>query len=227
LAVLISEVFHSVQGEGRFVGTPSLFIRTSGCNLRCWFCDTPYTSWQPEGEPRSVELLTAEARRFDSEHVVITGGEPLLVAEVATLTRELRALGRFITIETAGTVWLPVDCQLMSISPKLSNSTPVGDAWAARHDQRRHRPDVIRRLIGSYPYQLKFVVDRPGDLADVECWLREFSEVAAENIYLMPQGTDVAALRAKLDWLRPEAEQRGWQVTPRLHVELFGNTRGT
>jgi 7-carboxy-7-deazaguanine synthase len=225
--MLISEVFHSVQGEGRYAGTPSVFVRTSGCNLRCWFCDTPYTSWHPEGEQRSVDSLLEQVSGWDCEHVVITGGEPMLVAEVVLLTQRLRGCGRFITIETAGTVWLPVACDLMSISPKLANSTPVGDAWEARHEQRRHQPDVIRRLVSEYPYQLKFVIDRPADLEAVADWLREFPEVSPQNVFLMPQGVENPGLQEKLGWLRPAAEERGWQVTPRLHIELFGNKRGT
>lgn len=225
--MLISEVFHSVQGEGALVGVPSLFIRTSGCNLRCWFCDTPYTSWHPEGTPWSVESLVAEAAARDSDHVVLTGGEPMLVADLVPLTERLHQLRKHITIETAGTVWLPVHCDLMSISPKLANSTPLGDAWEARHNARRHRPEVMQRLLASFPYQLKFVIDRPADLIDVEAWLKEFPEVEPRSVYLMPQGTELAALRERLDWLRPAAEQRGWNVTPRLHIELFGNRRGT
>ena len=151
----------------------------------------------------------------------------MLVREVVELTERLRAEGRFITIETSGTVWLPVACDLLSISPKLRNSTPAGTAWEQRHEERRHRPEVIRRLLAEYPYQLKFVVDQPGDLGDVSGWLDEFPEVDPELVFLMPQGTEAAALHAKLAWLGPEAADRGWSVSPRLHIELFGNTRGT
>lgn len=225
--MLISEVFHSVQGEGRYVGVPSVFIRTSGCNLRCSFCDTPYTSWQPEGEPRSVDSLLEQVAGWNCEHVVVTGGEPLLVADLVELTHRLHDQGRFITIETAGTVYLPVACDLMSISPKRANSTPTGTAWADRHEGRRHRPDIIRRLTSEFSFQLKFVIDQPADLDDVADWLREFPEVPPECVWLMPQGTDAAALRTRLEWMRPAAAVRGWSVTPRLHIELFGNTRGT
>ncbi|MFV0445689.1 MAG: 7-carboxy-7-deazaguanine synthase QueE [Planctomycetaceae bacterium] len=225
--MLISEVFHSIQGEGGLLGKPSFFIRTSGCNLRCWFCDTPYTSWHPQGISRSVDSLVDEAATHDSQHVVITGGEPMLVAELTPLTESLHHREKHITIETAGTVWQPVHCDLMSISPKLSNSAPTGDAWEQRHHERRHRPDVIRRLITSYPYQLKFVVDQPDDLAEIEDWLLEFPEIEASCLYLMPQGTELTALQERLSWLRPAAEQRGWNITPRLHIELFGNRRGT
>lgn len=225
--MFIAEVFHSVQGEGRWAGTPSVFVRTSGCNLRCWFCDTPYTSWRPEGVERTVGSLLEQIGGYDCPHVVITGGEPMLVREIAELTRRLRTERHVVTIETAGTVDLDVAADLMSISPKLSNSTPGGSDWAARHDERRHRAGVIRRLTRDYDYQLKFVIDTPGDIAEVEQYLTEFPHVTPERVLLMPQGTDVTGLRERLPWIEAEAARRGWGVSPRLHIEWFGNRRGT
>ena len=223
----IAEVFHSIQGEGRFAGVPSLFIRASGCNLRCVWCDTPYTSWNPEGEERPLDSLLEEAERFDCEHVVVTGGEPMLAPNVVPLTGRLTAAGHTVTIETAGTVDQPVSAALVSISPKLSNSTPVGDAWERRHDERRHRPDVIHRLTRDYDYQFKFVIDLPEDIVEVEQYLAGFPQVTGDRIYLMPQAIEAGPLREKSAWLRSEAQQRGWQLSPRLHIERFGNTRGT
>jgi len=223
----ISEVFESVQGEGRYSGVPSGFIRTSGCNLRCWFCDTPYTSWHPEGTERSIESLLAEVSRYSAKHMVLTGGEPLLTPDIVPLAQTLKELGAVITIETAGTVYRDVAADLMSISPKRSNSIPRGTSWEQRHDARRHRPDVIRQLTTQYDYQLKFVIDHPDDLLDVEAYLREFDHLQPEKVYLMPQGTQLDSLNEKLVWIRQAAAQRGWQISPRLHIELFGNTRGT
>lgn len=222
----IAEIFHSVQGEGRYSGTPSVFVRTSGCNLRCWFCDTPYTSWNPEGDVQSIAEVLAQVRQYSCEHVVLTGGEPLLVPELVELARQLKLLGHFITIETAGTVDLPITADLMSISPKLGNSTPVGDNWAARHDSRRDAPDVIRRLTRDYPHQLKFVIDRPQDVGEVEEWVARFPEIRSENVYLMPQATTSESLRQMTPWVQQAAESRGWQFSPRLHVELYGARRG-
>src|SRR5215216_1005426 len=119
----IAEIYRSVQGEGLLTGVPSVFIRASGCNLRCWFCDTPYASWQPEGQDYAVDEIIAEVEEWDVKHVVITG-EPMLFAEMIPLCRELKRRGRHITIETAGTLYLPAACDLMSISPKLSASGP-------------------------------------------------------------------------------------------------------
>ncbi|MBX3438865.1 MAG: 7-carboxy-7-deazaguanine synthase QueE [Planctomycetaceae bacterium] len=237
----IAELFHSIQGEGRLLGVPSVFVRTSGCNLRCWFCDTPYTSWQPEGDERSVDEILQELAAIDCEHVVITGGEPMLVRELVSLTEELHRRGHHITIETAGTVDLPVFADLMSISPKLSNSTPddhrniegqmssarVVGSWTARHDAQRHRPEVIRRLIRDYDYQLKFVIDDADDVLEVERWLIEFPEVPDSRVYLMAQAIDRDALVEKSRWIAEIVKSHGWRLSPRLHVELWGNTRGT
>ncbi|WP_437192182.1 7-carboxy-7-deazaguanine synthase QueE [Planctomicrobium sp. SH527] len=224
----ISEVFESVQGEGRFVGVSSGFIRTSGCNLRCVFCDTPYTSWKPEGQEHSFDELFTLIEAMTSGHMVVTGGEPLLTPEVIPFTQELKRRGYTITIETAGTVHRPeVVADLMSISPKLRNSVPVGTNWEQRHEVRRHRPEIIRSLTTEYDYQFKFVIDQRADINEVEHYLEEFPHVNNDNVYLMPQGIQWNELYSKLDWLTYEAEKRGWQVTPRKHIELFGNTRGT
>ena len=223
----ISEVFHSVQGEGQFVGVESAFIRTSGCNLRCHFCDTPYTSWNPAGVERSLDSLVSEIDSYNCEHVVITGGEPMLVPDLVPLTSSLSANQHLITIETAGTAFQEVACDLMSISPKLQNSVPVGTDWEQRHQDRRHRPDVIAQLIEAYPYQFKFVVDQPEDIEEVEAYLSEFPQIDQKHVYLMPQGVDHEQLAMKMPWIEETAENRGWQVSPRLHIELFGNTPGT
>src|SRR5579875_1962049 len=103
------------------VGTPSVFVRTSGCNLRCTWCDTPYTSWNPEGNEQSIGEICERVLTSGARHVVLTGGEPMIAPEAVALTRAFRDSGLHITIETAGTVFIPAACDLMSISPKLTN----------------------------------------------------------------------------------------------------------
>ena len=222
----IAEFFHSFQGEGRFVDTPSIFVRTSGCNLRCSFCDTPYASWEPEGDRIAWPQLLQRVLAIDCEHVVITGGEPMLIPEMVEFTRDLERAGRFITIETAGTIDRPVTAQLMSISPKLSNSTPSDGTWWKIHEQRRHQPQVIRRLVSDYPYQLKFVVDHPQDLKEIDRYLNDFPEIAFEHVFLMPQATTREELAEKSEWVCAAAVRAGFQFSPRLHIERFGNQRG-
>jgi 7-carboxy-7-deazaguanine synthase len=146
----IAETFTSLQGEGRLTGTRSFFIRTSGCNLRCWFCDTPYASWQPEGDWATIDRLVADATLSGCRHVVVTGGEPMLPIGIVELVNRLRAESMHVTIETAGTVFRDVPADLMSISPKLAGSGPRGeasiDALAARHDATRWRRSRRRNL---------------------------------------------------------------------------------
>ncbi|MCA9012813.1 MAG: 7-carboxy-7-deazaguanine synthase QueE, partial [Planctomycetaceae bacterium] len=173
----IAEIFESIQGEGPWAGTESLFIRTSGCNLRCWFCDTPYTSWKPEGTALSVDELAWRVAECSAPDVVLTGGEPMLLPDLVPLAERCRELGKRITIETAGTIDQPVVCDLMAISPKLSNSVPDDSVWRARHDRARFRPDVIRGLLSRYECILKFVIDQPKDVDEVRAWLSNFQSI--------------------------------------------------
>jgi 7-carboxy-7-deazaguanine synthase len=220
----ISELFYSVQGEGSLVGVPSVFIRTTGCNLRCSWCDTPYTSWQPEGEEMALDRILEEVKRHPARHVVVTGGEPMIAPEVVTLTERLRELNLHITIETAGTVFKPVACDLMSISPKLSNSTPEGQ-FAAQHERLRIQPDTLAKLIARYEYQLKFVVAKPEDLDEVK---QVAGDLAADRgkVILMPEGTNARELHERSVWLVEICKQEGFRFSPRLHVDLWGNRRG-
>src|SRR5438067_3838276 len=144
-ALRIAELFYSIQGEGSLAGVPSVFIRTSGCNLRCAWCDTPYTSWHPEGADLTLEQILEAVNAHPARHVVVTGGEPMIAPEIIALTERLRELGLHITIETAGTVFQPVACDLMSISPKLANSTPE-ERWAAQHERLRIQPEILTEL---------------------------------------------------------------------------------
>lgn len=226
----IAEIYRSVQGEGLLTGEPSVFVRTSGCNLRCWFCDTPYTSWHPEGGDMSTDEIVAQVEEWDCPNVVVTGGEPMLYAELIPLCQRLHAIGRHITIETAGTLDLPVVCNLMSISPKFASSAPSAEKhphWRRRHERERHRPEVIRRLVRDYPYQLKFVIDAPADFEELSRYLAEFPEVACERVLLMPQGIEQAELDARALWLRPFCEANRFVFCPRKHIEWYGPVRGT
>ena len=226
----IAEIYKSIQGEGLLTGVPSVFIRASGCNLRCWFCDTPYASWQPEGQDYAVDEIIAEVEEWDVKHVVITGGEPMLFAEMIPLCRELRRRGRHITIETAGTLHLAVACDLMSLSPKLSTSGPDPERhahWARRHERQRFQREVLMRLMAEYEYQLKFVVDRVDDVAEVDQMIAELPGVTADRVLLMPQGRTMEEMASRSLWLAEVCHERGWQLCPRRQLEWFGPVRGT
>jgi 7-carboxy-7-deazaguanine synthase len=226
----IAEIYRSVQGEGLLTGVPSVFVRTSGCNLRCWFCDTPYTSWHAEGGDMSTDEIVAQVEEWDCPNVVVTGGEPMLWAELIPLCQRLHAIGRHITIETAGTLDLPVVCDLMSISPKFASSAPSAEKhahWSRRHERERHRPDVIRRFVRDYAYQLKFVVDGPADLEELAQYLAAFPKITNDRVLLMPQGIEQMELERRALWLRPFCEAHGFVFCPRKHIEWYGPVRGT
>jgi 7-carboxy-7-deazaguanine synthase len=224
----IAEIFYSVQGEGSLVGVPSVFVRTSGCNLRCTWCDTPYTSWTPEGEERSLESIVEEVRACNASHVVITGGEPIIAPAIVPLTEQLRQLHQHITIETAGTVYAPVACDLMSISPKLANSTPrerEAGRWAAQHERLRYQPAILRRIIAEYPYQLKFVIASEQDLDELKGMLSEI-DADPRRVILMPEGTDSLTLQQRARWLVEVCKRENFRFSPRLHIDIWGNRRG-
>lgn len=224
----ISEIFHSIQGEGSLVGVPSVFVRTSGCNLRCTWCDTPYTSWQPEGREMSLDEIMAAVEEYRCSHVVLTGGEPLIAPQATALTGRFRAAAMHVTIETAGTIYHPLACDLMSISPKLSNSTPHerdGGRWAVMHERLRYQPDVLKRLISEYEYQLKFVLSQAEDLREVQQIERAIN-APAHRIILMPEGVTREVVSDRGIWLAELCKQNGYRYSPRLHIDLWGDRRG-
>jgi 7-carboxy-7-deazaguanine synthase len=223
--VFIAETFASLQGEGMLAGVPSYFIRTSGCNLRCAWCDTPYSSWAPEGERVPVDELVARAERSGLRHVVITGGEPLLQRELEGLTRALAARGHHVTVETAGTVVKSFTCHLLSISPKTGNSDPDGP-WQERHRRLRRDLGPARRLLELHrEYQLKLVVSDESDIADV---LEVVAALGAdrERVLLMPEGRAAAEVAARAGEVGRLCLAHGFRYSPRLHLDLFGGGRG-
>ncbi len=154
----------------------------------------------------------------------------MLPRDIADLCAALSQQGKHVTIETAGTVFKEVACDLMSISPKLNNSTPSRDRaneWADRHEQTRFRPDVVRQLIDRHDYQLKFVVDQPTDIDSITDYLDHVRPVIADKVMLMPQGIEVEALNEKAQWIAPICRQHGFTFCPRRHIEWYGNKRGT
>jgi 7-carboxy-7-deazaguanine synthase len=224
--VYIAETFTSLQGEGMLVGVPSFFIRTSGCNMRCRWCDTPYTSWLPEGDRRSVEDLAAEARASGVSHAVVTGGEPLLQREIDILTSELRTEGLHITVETAGTVDPDFHCDLLSLSPKTANSDPQG-AWRNRHRRLRTDHEPLRRLIGRFPdHQLKFVIADADDLREVLSVIDAVGGIEPCRVLLMAEGRNAVEVAEKAPMVAALCSEHGFRYTPRLHLDLFGAGRG-
>jgi 7-carboxy-7-deazaguanine synthase len=226
----ISEIFYSIQGEGILNGVPSAFVRTTGCNLRCVFCDSPQTSWNPEGETLSLDDIVAKTNLFNTNHVVITGGEPFLHHDLNDLCKKYKELGYHITLETAGTIFQKVQCNLLSISPKLSNSTPhhmENGKYKLRHDELRLQPDVVKKLMEISDYQLKFVIDSPEDTTEVREFLKSLGKIEKSKVLLMPQGITREDLDKKSNWLVELCKEEGFRYCPRLHIDLYGNTLGT
>ena len=225
----ISEIFYSIQGEGKLAGIPSVFIRTSGCNLRCTWCDSPYTSWEPEGETLSIDEILDRVSDHATMYVVLTGGEPMIAPDVGELTRRLEDAGYHITIETAATVWKDVVCDLASISPKLGHSTPWerdDGRWAEAHESDRINLETIQRFMAFTDYQLKFVVDQPEDLREIDRLLAQIDGYDSSNVLLMPQAVTPEEVAERSPWLVEICKNRGFRYSPRLQISLYGNIRG-
>jgi 7-carboxy-7-deazaguanine synthase len=227
----VSELFYSIQGEGKLVGVPSVFVRASGCNLRCTWCDTPYASWEPQGEDVGVAEIVERVGAFGARHAVLTGGEPMIMPEIVELCDAIKIRGMHITMETAATVYKEARIDLASLSPKLSNSTPLereGGRFARAHEQLRISVPVIQRFIDTAPeFQLKFVVTDEGDLAEIRAILERLKGVRGEDVLLMPEGTDARTLEERAGWVSEVCKREGFRYCPRLHVALYGNRRGT
>lgn len=227
----LSELFHSIQGEGKLVGVPSVFIRASGCNLRCVWCDTPYASWNPEGEDVPVDEIVRRTGEFKTKHVVVTGGEPMIMPDIEALCARLRSNGHHITIETAATVFKPIEMDLASLSPKLSNSTPhdrEGGRFVTMHERARINVPVIQQFIdAAMEFQLKFVVSSDQDLSEIEDLLKQLKNWTPADVLLMPEGTDAITLDGRAGWIADVCKRTGYRFCPRLHVALYGNKRGT
>ncbi|OLC16595.1 MAG: hypothetical protein AUH29_04535 [Candidatus Rokubacteria bacterium 13_1_40CM_69_27] len=217
VALRVSEVFASIQGEGPSVGTPSVFVRVQGCAVGCGWCDTKY-SWDPRrGRAVTLEALLAEVKAAGPQNVVVTGGEPLESPAFAPLIDGLKALGRRVEVETAGTEVPPaVEVDQWNVSLKLAHSGVA--------EPRRLRPEAIARFrdLGAW---FKFVVGEEGDLDEVLALQARYA-LPSERIVLMPLGMrreeQVARMPAVVQWCR----RHGFRFSPRLHVLIWGPRRG-
>ena len=149
-------------------GVPSVFVRLPGCSLRCKWCDTKYAWETTAGVHYNVEKIIQTVQQAQTDFVVITGGEPMINEELPELVRKLKTAKKHITIETAGIAFIPdMPCDLMSISPKLSNSVPDEPEFAAVQENARLDIAILGEMIDNYNYQLKFVVDSEDDLDEI------------------------------------------------------------
>jgi 7-carboxy-7-deazaguanine synthase len=226
--MVINEIFYSLQGEGFLAGVPSVFVRLAGCPLRCQWCDTKY-AWDPmAGQEHSVTEIARNAQQWPCKFVVITGGEPMVNPDLPQLVNQLKTLGKHITIETAGIEFIPdMPCDLMSISPKLSNSTPSDPAIASSHEASRLNLAALRDLINNYNYQIKFVVNSHADLEEISQILEKVGNVDPKKVMLMPQAATRDQLMAKSPMVADICKQTGFTFCQRLQILLWNSKRGT
>lgn len=228
----VNEIFYSLQGEGFLAGVPSMFVRLAGCPLRCRWCDTKYAWDQTSGQDYTITEIVQTVQQNQSKFVVVTGGEPMINSDLPKLVHQLKTADKHITIETAGIAFIPdLACDLMSISPKLSNSTPIAEDRSQKTEIRRQkflRLDiaVLRELIDNYKYQLKFVVDSKADLSEIQQTLENIGNIDSENVMLMPQAATRDELLAKSPMVADMCKRTGFTFCQRLQVLLWNNQRG-
>jgi 7-carboxy-7-deazaguanine synthase len=218
--VKVSEIFLSIQSEGRLVGVPSAFIRLAGCNLRCKWCDTAYSWDRRRGKSYTLAEILQQVRHYNCRHIVLTGGEPLLTDELDTLLELLSQTGKHITVETAASSYRDIKCDLISISPKLSNSA------APDNQQQRLNIQAIAEFIRQYDYQLKFVVSGPDDMPEVEDVLAKLPDLDRQKVMLMPMASTKAQYRQIAPIVAQMCIDNNFRYCNRLHLELWGNRRG-
>lgn len=225
-SIKINEIFYSLQGEGRFVGAPSVFIRLSGCPLRCSWCDTKYALDDQSGLDYTTAQIKKIIEPYPCSHIVITGGEPMVSPSLVMLCEHIKNSGYHITIETSGISFVgELKCDLMSISPKLSNSIPCKSPLTEEHKKGMLDKECLSRLMRAYNYQLKFVVDKPQDLDEIAQLLEEIKP-NPDNIFLMPQATEPVEYQTKLKWISEVCKSSGFNLGLRLQVVLWANQRG-
>ncbi|MGD8786164.1 MAG: 7-carboxy-7-deazaguanine synthase QueE [Phycisphaerales bacterium] len=222
----VTEIFYSLQGEGFLAGVPSVFIRLAGCPLRCRWCDTKYAWDLKTGQDYSIDTIIQSIQQWTCKFIVITGGEPMINSDLPNLTRQFKDAGKHITIETAGIAYYPdMACDLMSISPKLSNSIPDDAKLAAAHKDSRLDIAVLQELIDKYEYQLKFVVDSQDDLSEIQETIEKIGNINIEKVMLMPQAVTRDELLAKSSMVADMCKQTGFAFSQRLQVMLWNNQK--
>ena len=231
-------LFYTIQGEGKFVGHPCTFVRTSRCNLRCAWqnpdgsitsCDTPHTSFNPEIDKRLIIDVVEEVLKNPSAEVVVTGGEPYFQKNVVDLIALLKQAGRFITVETNGTMYRETKADFISISPKLksSSSCPINKD---KHERNRINLDALAKLIQNHDYQFKFVINKEEEISEIEEIREELKKITgidiSDKIYIMPQGVSESQFKEKQEWMIEICKNKNWKFSDRLHVRIWGHKKG-
>jgi 7-carboxy-7-deazaguanine synthase len=213
--IQISEIFYSIQGEGLLAGRPSVFVRLAGCPLRCNYCDTKYALDSKAGAKMSIDEIVKQVKKYKTDYIVITGGEPMICPNLPLLCNALKKY--HITIETAGIKFIGgIEYGLMSISPKLSN------AYFKKSDKKLYlKIGQLKKLVKNYNYQLKFVIEKAEDIKEVEKVLKELKDVARSKVLLMPQAGDISEYIKKSPLIAEMCKANGFTFSPRLQL-VFG-----
>ena len=240
-----AEIFYSIQGEGKNMGQPSIFIRSSMCNLHCIWCDTDYTwNWENtrfqhvrDAEPGyqkykmsehivecSIEAIVQEVQQYPCTNIVLTGGEPMLQQEaLVDLMRTLKSndANYFFEVETNGTL-LPHPAfdnliNQYNVSAKLENSN--------NPRKLREKPAVYQHFSTNKKALFKFVLAEEQDLSEI-LELIERYHIPAQKVYLMAEGVLPEQLRSKQQWLVEICKKHGFHFTDRLHIQLYGDKKG-
>ena len=228
----ISEMFLSIQGEGRFAGTPALFVRLKYCNLGCAWCDTRFT-WDEEKieegtlltvqeiTNRALEIMSKSSSPKHETHIVITGGEPMLHQDriPAMIDALIEAGFSFFEIETNG-MYVPSPAMISRInwwncSPKLSNS--------GLYTMKTRVAAALATIIATHKCDFKFVIQAPKDIDEMEKIF--MPPIPADRIILMPEGVTSEIQAQIMPWLSEECIRRGYRFSPRLHILAWGNER--
>jgi len=240
----VTELYSCLQGEGSLTGVPHILIRVTGCKLRCQFadsfCDTPYASWKPEkGKFTYQDIEDFYDEHSHINHTMITGGGP---TSHPTMLKMLcliaKRQGQYITIETEGSEFVQTVGDLISLSPKLSNSTPrpgtmmdyigreVTEKDKDQHEKWRSNYEAMRSLMLKHPdYQLKPVISNEEDLNEVK-ELQTILRVPNDKVWLMPEGLVPEELNKRRRWLMEICQNEGYNYTDRLHIIAYGDKRG-
>ena len=240
----LGETYTCLQGEGKYMGIPHILIRVTGCRLRCQFsnsfCDTPYASWKPEkGKFNIFDIIGVYDDNPQIKHTMITGGgptiHPKLLQELCKIGKDY---GHTITIETEGSEFVQTVGDLISLSPKLSNSTPRPGTWMPfanrevtesdkkKHEKWRCNYEAMKQLIDNHTdYQLKPVISTLAELGEVKD-LQKILDIPNDKVWLMPEGLTEEQIKTRRVWLMELCTELGYNYAERLHIIAYGDRRG-
>lgn len=232
-------IFHTVQGEGIHNGVPSLFLRLSGCNLRCeWqnpdgsksLCDTPYSSHQPEKDLKEIDQVIKDLKSYDCRYLVITGGEPFLQKNIVSLIEQLKQEGFYVCIETNGSIYLETKADLISLSPKLSSSCVLDSDHYNSHHSKRLNIEALALFCKNHEVQLKFVVNEEKELEEIKNILTELKQKGLDDLHqkvlLMPQAVSLEQLQNRSEQVIEWCKKESFRFCDRTHIRIWGDKRG-